>query len=177
MNNGEVKPYTEFVLPPSVVTKLDLSHLVTEIERVDNELTTKEVRQKTGSDDQSSPVFSDQLTGFIQINSLDLNNSNARSEIIKQARLLKDAASVVHMTFATTADRESLQTLAQWYREAVNPHVVISVGMQPGLVAGVYMRTPNHVHDFSLRARLESQRGELRKELESSMTESVAVNG
>jgi F0F1-type ATP synthase delta subunit len=69
------------------------------------------------------------------------------------------------MTFAVTADPESLQQLAQWARTTIDPHAVIAVGLQPGLVAGVYLRTPNHVHDFSLRAMLKSSRGKLVEEL------------
>jgi F0F1-type ATP synthase delta subunit len=69
------------------------------------------------------------------------------------------------MTFAVTADPESLQQLALWLRTTINPQAVIAVGLQPSLVAGVYLRTPNHVHDLSLRAMLKNGRGLLVEEL------------
>jgi hypothetical protein len=56
--------------------------------------------------------------------------------------------------------------LAQWLRTSIHPQAVIAVGLQPALVAGVYLRTPNHVKDLSLRAKLESSRGLLLKEVE-----------
>ena len=71
------------------------------------------------------------------------------------------------MTFAVSADRESLSQIAHWLRESVHPQAVISVGMQPALVAGVYMRTPNKVFDLSLRGALSGQHGALVKELET----------
>jgi F0F1-type ATP synthase delta subunit len=60
-----------------------------------------------------------------------------------------------------------LQELIAWLRSSVHPQAVISVGLQPALVAGVYLRTPNHVHDLSMRAVLKKSRGLLTKELEA----------
>ena len=167
MSESTVKPYTEFVVPASLVTKLDVSRLVTEVEKVDNEMTEAEVRTKAGATQTPPPVFSEQLTEFLNQNQLKLEESQGRSELVKQLRQLKDKVPIIHMTFSVTADRESLQQLAQWLRSSVHPQAVIDVGLQPALVAGVYLRTPNHVHDLSLRAKLDGSRDVLEKELES----------
>lgn len=167
MSELTVKPYTEFVVPATLVTKLDVSRLVTEVEKVDNEMTEAEVRTKTGASQTPLPVFSEQLTEFLNQNQLKLEDSQGRSELVKQLRQLKDKVPIIHMTFSVTADRESLQQLAQWLRTSVHPQAVIDVGLQPALVAGVYLRTPNHVHDLSLRAKLDGSRNVLEKELES----------
>lgn len=159
--------YAEFVLPPSVVTKVDVTHLVSEIERVDNELTTAAVRAKTGAGQASQLTLSPQLTEFMNQNKLRPNTSQDRSELIKQMRLMKDNVPTIHMTFAVEADRQSLQQLAAWLRVSVHPQAVIAVGLQPGLIAGVYLRTPNQVKDLSLRAMLKSGRGLLVKDLEA----------
>jgi len=158
---SEVTPYTKFVLPTSVVTKLDVSRLVNELEKVDNELTAAAVRKQ----DHVQPVMSQQLAEFLEQNKVSLDNGD-RGDLIKQVRLLKDNVPVIHMTFAVTADQESLQKLVQWLR-AETPQAVIAVGLQPGLVAGVYLRTPNHVHDLSLRNALDGRRDVLVKELET----------
>ena len=162
-----VKTYADFLLPPIVVTRIDLTHLVHELERIDVELTTASVRTKAGSPVQEMPRVSESLAAFINLNKLIVDTPSARSELIKQMRLLKDRAPTVHMTFATEADSESLHQLAEWLRASVHPQAVIAVGLQPGLLAGVHIRTPNHVHDFSLRASLSSGRGLLIKELEA----------
>jgi F0F1-type ATP synthase delta subunit len=49
----------------------------------------------------------------------------------------------------------------------VHKQAVIEVGLQPALIAGVYIRTPNHVQDLSLRAMLKGGRDILIKELEA----------
>ena len=157
--------YTEFALPPSVVTKVDVTHLVGEIERVDNDLTTAAVRAKTGAGQASQISLSPQLTEFMNQNKLRPNTSQERTELIRQMRLLKDNVPTVHMTFAVEADRQSLQQLAAWLRASVHPQAVISVGLQPALIAGVYLRTPNQVKDLSLRAMLKNGRGLLVRDL------------
>lgn len=159
--------YTDYVLPSNVVTRVEVSRLVTEVERVDNEMTAVTVRNKTGSHESAQPVLSAQLTEFLSENKLSLEDSRERSTLIKQLRQLKAKVPIIHMTFSVTADRQSLEKLALWTRQSVHPQAVIDVGLQPALVAGVYLRTPNHVHDLSLRAKLDGSRDILTKELES----------
>lgn len=165
MSEKKVKSYLDFVLPSNVVTKVDMSRLVTEMEWVDNEMTTATIRTKAGGKRQTAPVMSDQLIEFLDQNKLEIDTSRERTEIVKQLRLLKNKVPVVHMTFASTADRESLERLVEWFRHSVNPQTIISVGLQPALVGGAYVRTPNHAHDFSIRGVLEAHHGALAQEL------------
>ena len=161
------KTHENFILPPRVVSHLDVSRLVTEVEWLDNAMISSAARVKTGATEAPMPTFSDELTEFLQQNQLSLTESGDRTNLIKQLRLLKDKAPIIHMTFSAPADHESLAELSKWLRESVHPQALIADGVQPALVAGVYVRTPNHVHDLSLRAVLAGQRGELVKELET----------
>lgn len=167
MNEPEAKTFKEFLLPSNVVSLLDVSRLASEFEQVDSELTTAATRNKNGAQKQDKPVLSDQLTDFLRVNKLELDDGRERTRLIKQLRLLKGSVPVIHMTFAVTADRASLQQLVDWLRTSVDPQSVIEVGLQPALVAGVYMRTPNHVHDFSMRALLEGKHDSLVEQLEA----------
>ena len=163
----KTKTYADFVLPPSVITRVDIAHIVSELEWIDGEMTAAAVRAKVGTTQQAAPGVSGPLDDFLSQNKLTLDNSQQRTELIKLLRQLKDKVPVIHMTFAVTADRESLQKIAAWLRSSVHSQAVISVGLQPALVAGVYLRTPNHVHDLSMRAALKKSRGLLAKELEA----------
>ena len=167
MSDEDVKSYDTFILPPSVVSRMDVSRLLTEVERLANEITTDEIRHKDDEGYEAArPTLSDLLSDFLQLNNLSLDGSRSRSELIKQLRQLKDSVRVVHMTFATTTDRESLGTLVTWLRESTHPQTVVAIGMQPALVAGVYLRTPNHVYDLSLRAKLKENHSKLIDALE-----------
>jgi F0F1-type ATP synthase delta subunit len=161
------EPYVNFVLPLSVVSKVDVSHLLSELERVDNEQTQATVREKVGSSERAELMVSRQFADFLAQNKLTINTSQERSELIKQLRLLKENIPVIHMTFAVNADRESLAKLTQWLRTSISPQAVIEVGLQPALIAGVSVRTPNHVHDLSMREVIKKNHGVLVKELEA----------
>lgn len=168
MNEPRAKTYVDFILPASVVTRVDLSRLVREVEWIDNELTAAGVRAKSGAGPALQPAVSGPLGEFMAQNQLTFGTGRQRSELIAQLRLLKDKVPTIHMTFAVPADRESLQELAAWVRSSVHPQAVIAVGLQPALVAGVYVRTPNHVHDLSLRAALAGSHDVLVAELEAA---------
>lgn len=168
MTETALKPYTELVLPASVVTRVDIARLSRELEQVDSDATAIKARASAGVQSQPHITLSDQLTEFVQQNAINLNDAHTRSGLIKQLRVLKEKAPVIHMTFSVTADRDSLQSLAQWLRTNVHRQAVLSVGLQPALVAGVYLRTPNHVHDLSLRALLKGKHGALLAELEAT---------
>jgi hypothetical protein len=167
MSEIVAKTYEKYVLPSSVVTKIDILRLVSEAEWVDNEMAAAAVRNKAATAEQTQPVISGQLTEFLSQNQLSIHTNSERSSLLKQLRLLKEKAPVLHMTFAVTADMESLQQLASWVRSSIHPQAVIAVGLQPALVAGVYLRTPNHVLDLSVRGALEGRHGLLVQELES----------
>lgn len=166
-DNANTQKRAQVVLPRSIISKLDLSRVVGELEQIDNDLTTAAVRQKAGVESNFRPVPSDQLSDFLTANNLVIGDGKQRSQLIAYLRQLKDIAPVVHMTFATVADRESLSELADWARRSVHPLALIVVGLQPDLVGGVYVRTPNHVHDLSVRAQLAGHRDILIKEMEA----------
>lgn len=157
------KTHDSFILPASLVTRVDVARLVNEAERVDSDMTAAAIR--AGEVAVAMPVLSQQFTDFLAANEIKIDDNKDRAELIKELRLLKDKVPILHMTFAVPADPESLQQLALWVRTTIDPHAVIEVGLQPGLVAGVYLRTPNHVHDFSIREMLKDSRGKLVEEL------------
>jgi hypothetical protein len=158
---------TVYALPPALITRADLARLVREVEALDNELEAQKARGRaTGEKGYHLPATSQNLNDFVQLNKLDLANDQARMHFKEQLKAVKDKAPVVHMTFAVEADPASLQYLAGYIREQFHPQAVLSVGLQPALVGGVYMRTPNHVHDFSVRSQLTKSRGVIEQDID-----------
>lgn len=154
-------------LPPSIVTKIDVSRLLSELEAVDGELISREAKAKTGIQPGGEIIYSEHLTDFLAANNTEISHDSVqRSYLLNKLRHLKKTTPTIHITFATPADSESLQKIAAWLRQSVHPQAVIKVGLQPSLIGGVYVRTTNHVHDFSLRAKLASHRDIITKELE-----------
>ena len=158
---------SELLLPDAVVSRIDISRLASEMERVDNELHTAKLRKGVSPHKSATPIMSEHLIDFLEINKFRLDDAKERTEIIKQLRHLKESAPVIHMTFSSNPDGSSLEKLVAWLRSNIHAQSVIDVGLQPALVAGVYVRTPNHVHDFSLRSLLDENRDVIVKELET----------
>lgn len=161
------EPYVHFVLPLSVISKVEVSRLLSELERVDDEQTQAAVREKVASSAQPQLMVSRQFADFLAQNKLVINTAQERAQLIKQLHLLKEHMPVIHMTFAVDADRESLTKLTQWVRTSISPQAVIEVGLQPALIAGVSVRTTNHIHDLSMRGVIKKNHGVLVKELEA----------
>lgn len=158
----------QLMLPPSVTRRIDVSRLVSELEAIDDMLTQAAARDKVGVASSAQPDVSPVLADFLGINGLAISpDARARGDLIVRMRALKDTAPTIHMTFATEADPDSVRQIVQWLRASVHPQIVVTIGIQPALIAGVYVRTPNHARDFSLRAQLKGGHGILVKELEA----------
>ena len=89
MSQSDIKKYDEFTLPPTVVSRLDVSRLVGELEKIDNELTSDAIRHKSDEKHEvTKPLMSDKLNDFLHVNELELDDDHMRSELIKELKLL-----------------------------------------------------------------------------------------
>lgn len=166
-DSATVINFANFHLPPSVVSRRDLSRMAVELEQIDNEVTTARVRAKTGVNQVPQVTLSQPLIDFLVLNQLEIKTERARAELIKHVHILKENAPAIHLTFAAAADPDSVRELTAWLRSEIHPQSVVEVGLQPSLIAGVYVRTPNKVYDFSIRALLQGGRAVLKKDLEA----------
>jgi hypothetical protein len=158
----------EYVLPPALIGRADLARLVREIENIDAELEAQRARARsTGETGYHLPMSSQGLSDFLELNEVDIADDQTRMKLKEGMRRLKDHAPVMHLTFAVDADPEFLGKLVAWLRQEIHPQALISVGLQPSLVGGVYVRTPNHIHDYSIRSLLATKRDIMVHELES----------
>jgi G3E family GTPase len=157
------------LLPMTVTGHAHLAKLIRELETVENDLESQKARHHDAT--PTIPTMSQALADIIEINKVDITKTQQRMQLKSRLSFTKDRAPTMHFTFAVQADPESLQQLAEYVRREIHPQALISVGLQPVLVGGVYLRTPNHVHDFSLKQRLHDQRGLISQALESLRTQ------
>jgi len=162
--------YTKFKLPPALVSRADLARLIREVEAVDADLESQKVKSHDHESQGKLPAISRGLQEFLELNKLDLTNNHVRVSAKEELVKLKDKAPAIHMTFAVPADTEVLQQLVSWTRANAHPQSLLSIGIQPSLIGGAYIRTPNHVHDFSMRSMLENKRDIMLKVLETQQS-------
>lgn len=113
------------------------------------------------------PGISEQLRATAVENQVDLKDIKSCEKLLKNLDILKDKAPSVHISFPTEPTPDILQKLVNWFREEIDQHIVIQVGMQPTIAAGVILRTPNKQFDFSLRRHLYQNRKKLAEAIES----------
>jgi F0F1-type ATP synthase delta subunit len=155
----------KLILPNSLIGRFELSELMREVEDLDMALEGQKVRG-TNKNGYKLPALSRSLSDFLTVNKLDINDDNVRLDIKKQLKIVKTKAPAIAITFATDADPNSLEQLVSWIRKELHPLAIINVGIQPGLIGGAYIRTPNHVHDFSMRGLFKGKTNLLLKDLE-----------
>ena len=160
----------QILFPPSLVSHADLAKLLRELEGVDNYLESQRARSGGKSAGVQLPAMSKALSDLLEINKIELANDHTRMELRTTLRKLKDHAPVIHMTFAAESDPASMQQIVGWIRHELHPQALVTVGLQPSLIGGVYIRTPNHVHDFSVRAHMQNSREIIVKALDGVMS-------
>jgi hypothetical protein len=144
-----------FSLPPSLIGRIDVSRLLREIEAVDYELETQSVRNPNAS--LTIPSLSRMLADTVTLNKIDLTSLNSRKELIRALRNVKEKAPMVQITFAVDADPKVIALVASWVRQNLHPYALLTIGLQPSIVGGCVVRTPDHIYDFSMRKSFKDQ--------------------
>ena len=157
----------DFSMPASLATLSDLQRLISEIERVDSRLGDMKIHQQIGHPVGNDLIFSKQLVEFLELNNIDINDAGIRGQLLIGVRQLKNTVPVVHVTFAAAAEHEELAKFVDWVRQSVHPQAVLTVGLQPDLIGGAYVRTTNKVFDMSIRTQLASGRQIIKQDLEA----------
>lgn len=148
----------DYIFPKTLIGQADLARLEREVELVDSKMQAQKVRGKSADASPQLPPLSQGLGDFVEQNEIDLSDGQTLLELKEHLRQLKDHAPVVHLTFAADIDPEPLQKIVAWLRQEVHPQVLVTVGLQPSLIGGVYMRTPNKVHDYSVKTLISDKR-------------------
>jgi len=159
------QPVPSITLPPTLTSKVDMARLLREIEAVDADLESQKVRG-AGAAGYRLPAISDNLDEFLTANQIDLADDDQRAACRHQLKLFKEKAPVVHLTFSTAIDPQSKAALVAWIRQEIQPLALIEVGLQPALIGGVYVRTPTHVYDLSMRSLFQSKTDILVRDIE-----------
>jgi len=148
----------ELKLPPSLTTKQDLTRVHRELQ-VFNDLSLQSVMRHDKP--VKYPAISDSLREVAVLNQIDLRQENACKKLLDGLEVLKEKAIIIRISFSSDPPEEILQKIVIWFRKEIDQHIVIQVGLQPTIAAGIVLSTPNHQYDFSLRQHLYKNRNKL----------------
>jgi F0F1-type ATP synthase delta subunit len=107
------------------------------------------------------PPISDQLRNLAVENQIDLRDMRLCENLLKKLSDLHEKAPSIHVSFPTEPTTDVLIRMVNWFRTEIDPNIVIQVGLQPTIAAGVVIRTPNKQFDMSLRRHLYANRYKL----------------
>jgi F0F1-type ATP synthase delta subunit len=148
----------ELTLPTAIASRQDITNVHRELRLFDDAAMQSVMRHENPV--KYSPI-SAKLRSLVQQNQIDLRDDGARKKLLSSLDALKNSAPTIHISFPNEPTPEALQKLVSWLRKEIDPRIVIRVGVQPTLAAGVMVRTPNHQFDFSLRQHLHKNRDKL----------------
>lgn len=148
-------------LPLGVVTKVDASRLLREIEALDNFLHQAAIRQPGTA--VSLPRTSRLFEEITTANKLNVLHEDERKQLAVFLHQVRDSAPILHMSFSSDPSPIFTQKLISWLRSELHPLVLLQIGLQPNIGAGCVVRTTNKYFDFSLRSRFKQNTDVLAK--------------
>ena len=152
----------ELRLPTILASRQDITHVHREL-RVFLDLVMQSIMRHDNP--VKYPGISSTLRALATENQIDLRDEAACKQLLEALEKLKNEAPTLHISFPVDPSPEVIQKLIIWFRTEVDPRIVIQIGLQPTIAAGIVIRTPNHQFDFSLRQHLYHNRNKLKEAL------------
>lgn len=151
-------------LPALVYSPADIGRLTNELETIDNEQLEQKIRSKADHR-QAELHASKPMSELFTINKLDLLNDTNRQTVHQFLDHIKRTAPVLHISFNDNPPQRFMSQLVDYLRREIHPLVLVTVGLQPSVVAGCVIRSTNKYFDLSLRKDLESKSAQLIEQL------------
>lgn len=160
-------------LPTALVSSTDVARVIRELELVDNEFEQQRVHSPGAA--LVVPSLSHSLASLSQDNNVNLADDAARVALRQWMVTIKNSAPVLHVTFASDAEPGIVEQIVGWIRERLHPLALVTTGVQPNLVGGCVVRTPDHIYDFSLRERFHSHRSSFVEALNAALAKTPYI--
>lgn len=157
------KNKSHFTLPVSIVSRVDISRVLREVEALNEFLDQSNIRQPGAP--TKLPRTSRLLDEVVQANDINVLKPEERQRLHGFLREVRDQAPALHMSFSADPSPLFVKRLTTWLRDEIHPMVLLQIGLQPNIGAGCVVRTTNKYFDMSLRSRLTDSRDILLRKL------------
>jgi F0F1-type ATP synthase delta subunit len=150
-----------FVLSPRLIGRPHIARVSRELEAVDTYMASQAIRNP-----KTPPVVpgvSRVLRELVEANDIALEDQAQRQQLIRKLKTIKDTAPVAHVTFAVEPDITILTDIARWMRDNTHEWALLSVGVQPNIIGGCVMRTPDKVYDVSFKKFFANKQADLQQ--------------
>lgn len=151
-------------IPPILIGRPDLMRLRRELESLQDYLHQAALRHAE-PDQLKLPKTSRLLDEFAKANNINLLHRPDHDAAMTAINALIERAPSLHISFSAEPSSAFLAKLVTWLRANIDPLVLVSVGLQPGIGAGCIVRSPNKQFDLSLTASFKRNRALLVEQL------------
>lgn len=149
---------TDLKIPSILVSRQDLVKVHRELSSFVDTVNQSQLRHEKTI---KYPEISEELKDLAVINQINLGNDASCKKLLAQLQELINSSSTLHVSFPSEPSKEVIDRLITWFREEINPHIFLIIGLQPSITAGIILRTTNKQFDFSLRSNLTKKEATL----------------
>jgi len=154
---------SKLLLPASITGPADLRRIRRELEAIDEFINQASIRLQ--GKQPSLPKTSKMLDDLASHNQFNLLLAGDRRQTREFLAALQSAP-IVHISFASDPPPAFLSKIVAWFRQNVDPYLLLQIGLQPSIAAGCAVRTPNKVFDLSLRQHFQKNKSLLLERLQ-----------
>jgi F0F1-type ATP synthase delta subunit len=162
-----VEPNPKLQLPNNLATKQDVVHIHRELGAFIEAVQASVMRHDKPI---RYPAISDILQSVASANQIDLYDEAQSRQLLINLEQLQAKAPLLNISFASEPEPEALQKLMAWLRAKIDPQIIIQIGLQPTIAAGIIVHTSRRRFDLSLHRYLDDRRQELAKALKPEVT-------
>ncbi len=147
---------TKLLVPARLISFVDLSRVVRELDTLDDALRQASIRNSGQS--VQLPRTTQMLEDTATINGLSLLDAKHREVLLGALKKFQTNPPLIHMSFTVEPSAKFVEKMITWLRANIKDNILLEIGLQPTIVAGCVVRTQNKVFDMSLRANLSEKR-------------------
>ncbi len=146
-----------FQLPMIIVGRSDVMKLRRDLLAAEDYISQIELRGSKASL-KHIPRISQGLSDFNDINGVNIMNRDDRNRSLLFINELLKSAPELHISFASDPSSAFLLKIIIWFRNNIDPLILVNIGLEPSIVAGCTLRSANRYYDFSLRHNFAAHR-------------------
>lgn len=149
-----------FKLPRDIVSTQDLASTIMDLQDYHSWLSQNAILNKTHLKSNTvAPTLNKSAENLINtlLEIQNLNKDNLE-KIIKELLVLKESASVIHITLASPPTVELRNRLVTWCRENIKKDTLIDFSFNSTLLGGMVLRFGSHIYDWSFKKQILANR-------------------
>ena len=155
MDHETTQSKEKLSLPLSIISPVDVARVLRELDAYIEYYHQKEIK-KDPKTDVKLPKTSQLLDNILELNTIELTNPTDRLHLKNFLEEVKTKSPVIHASFSVDPSVRFLEKLIAYLRKQINRNLLLTIGLQPNIGAGLTITTDNKYFDFSLRKTLDA---------------------